>query len=513
MPQIKLPQSAANAIVRRWLKKPGEAIAKGDLLLELESEQGLVQVESPVAGKLLAAIAAVGKPLGADAALADVAEGAAQATAPLPAPTAAGPKPANAATAPPGGKVIPILMPKAGQSMEEGTIVKWHVQPGAQISKGQVIFEVETDKATMDVEATDSGRLAKIVLPEGGVLPVLQPVAFLADNDADVEAFLAAGGGGATSAGATQDSPQQRHRGTEARRHEGEAPPAVVTEGGRVKASPAAREIAAEKGIDLAAVGAGSGPGGRILSTDVQQYTSSTRAASPASRVPPASPAAVGAVRKKLSKMRRAIAENLLISKQTIPHFYIRTTINAEPLYAFYQGEKAKYQCSINDVVVLACSRLLMEFPAVRSRIERDEIIEFPSANVGVAVGLDEGLAVPVLLNVQNMSLQQIGSETKRIANAARSGKLENVGQGVFTITNLGMFGVEEFAAIVNPPEAAILAVGAIREQVIVSGGMMRPGKVMTMTFSCDHRIVDGMLAANFMKRLKEMLENPASIA
>jgi pyruvate dehydrogenase E2 component (dihydrolipoamide acetyltransferase) len=366
-----------------------------------------------------------------------------------------------------------------------------------------VIFEIETDKATLEVEAVDEGRLARIVLPEGGCVAVLEPVAYLADNDADVNAFIAGQGtaGGETPAVAVETAAAQP------------STPAVtapaVSEAGRVKASPAARKIAGERGIDLATVATGSGPGGRIISTDIPATGTAKR------EEVKVIPVAQGeAVRKKMSGMRKAIARNLLASKQNIPHFYIRATVAADQLFSFYQQEKTKYPCSLNDVVVMGCARTIQEFPGFRSRIDKDkeEIIEFPNSNIGIAVGMDEGLVVPVLVGAEALSLQQIGSETKRLATAARSGKIEGMGKGVFTITNLGMFGVEEFAAIINPPEAAILAVGAAREAVIVSGGAMRPGRVMTMTLSCDHRVVDGMLAAKFMARLKEILENPQQL-
>jgi pyruvate dehydrogenase E2 component (dihydrolipoamide acetyltransferase) len=284
----------------------------------------------------------------------------------------------------------------------------------------------------------------------------------------------------------------------------------ATSEGGRVKASPAARKIAKERGVDLAAVANGSGPGGRILSTDVP-----AAGAAPAAHRPAPAPMPVVSgegVRKRMSNMRKAIARNLLASKQNIPHFYIKTSINADPLYRFYKQEKAKYPCSVNDVVVLACAKAIQEFPAFRSQMDNDAIVEFANSNIGVAVGMDEGLVVPVLIGAEQMNLEQVSSETKRVANAARGGKIEGMGKGIFTITNLGMFGVEDFSAIINPPEAAILAVGAIREQVIVSEGAMKPGRVMTMTLSADHRIIDGMLAAKFMARLKEMLENPSTL-
>jgi pyruvate dehydrogenase E2 component (dihydrolipoamide acetyltransferase) len=214
-----------------------------------------------------------------------------------------------------------------------------------------------------------------------------------------------------------------------------------------------------------------------------------------------------------MSQMRRAIAKNLLLSKQTIPHFYVRLTIDADPLFAFYQAEKTRYPVSLNDVVVMACAKTIMEFPAFRSRLENEEIVESPSANIGVAVAMDDGLIVPVVMSAERLSLRQIAGETKRIAAAAKSGKIEGMGSGVFTITNMGMFGVEEFGAIINPPEAAILAVGTAREAVVVKDGAMRAGRVMTMTLSADHRLIDGATAAKFLARLKLILESPSQLA
>ena len=211
-----------------------------------------------------------------------------------------------------------------------------------------------------------------------------------------------------------------------------------------------------------------------------------------------------------MPKMRRAIGLNLQRSKQTVPHFYARLTINADPLFAHYREQKPRTNCTLNDCVVLAVGRAMAEFPAVRSQIDGDEIVEYPHANVGIAVGVDEGLIVPVVLNVDQLTLAPLAVETKRVVENGRKGKLENIGQGNFTITNLGMFGVEEFSAIINPPESAILAVSAVRETVIVENGTMRPGRVMTMTLSADHRVVDGLAAAKFLARLKEILENPS---
>jgi len=510
MPTITLPQigKATVGTVRRWRKKTGEVVHKGDIILEIETDDGLVEVESPIDGTLGQILVGEGKTAAIKTPIAVIGED--RSAPPCSSVNAENDaKPAvkevkvSSVKPVPAGKVIPIVMPKAGQSMEEGTLVKWHVQPGASIQKGQVIFEIETDKATMDVEATDSGRLSRIVLAEGQITKVLEPVAYLADNDADVDAFVAEGTGKSDQA-------------TERRSDEGQivhsvaAARAVVGEGGRVKASPAARKVAGERGVDLAAVGLGSGPGGRILSMDVPL----AGPAAPTAAAPAAVPVAngEGVTRRKMSKMRRAIAENLALSKRTIPHFYIRATVNAEPLMSFYQGEKAKYPCSINDVVVMACAKAIREFALLRSRIEGDEIVQFEEVNIGIAVGMEEGLVVPVVVNADQKSLKELGVESKRIATSAKAGKIEGMGKGLFTITNMGMLGVEEFGAIINPPESAILAVGAVREDVIVSGGTLRLGKVMTLTLSVDHRVIDGMLAARFIARLKELLEWPAQM-
>jgi len=405
-----------------------------------------------------------------------------------------------------GGVVKPILMPLAGQTMEEGTIVKWRVQPGEVISVGDIIFEVETDKATVEVEAVDSGRLARIVVPEGQAVAALSPVAYLAENDADVDAYLAREAGGHSAAAAADQTPESAPGETPKPAVETpavEAPPPAIQarpagprEGG-IKASPAARRIARERGIDLASIASGSGPGGRIVTADLEK-TQAT-AAEP--------------VRRKMSPMRKAIARNVLASKQGIPHFYMQLTVDAGPLVWFYQQQKANTGCTINDCIVLACGRVLREFPALRSRVEGDEILQIPTANIGIAVGMDDGLVVPVIIGVDRMSLAQLTRERKRIVEAARRRKIENMGQGVMTISNLGMYGVEQFVGIINPPEAALLAVGAVREDVIVRDGAIRAGKVMTMTLSADHRVVDGMLASRFLAGLREILEDPAQLA
>jgi len=393
-----------------------------------------------------------------------------------------------------------ITMPQAGQSMEEGTILRWLKQEGDSVIRGEILLEVDTDKATVEVEASESGVLRKILCPEGATVPVLAPIAVIAGAGEDVRSEVAAAkaeldaalGGPPISRAAPSAQPAPAD------------PEAAALPGasgaGSVKASPAARRFGRELGVDLRTIQSGTGPYGRILSSDVIQAASQP------------SPAA-GAVRRPLAGRQRAIARAMQAAKQSIPHFYMKLTIDAGPLYAFYCREKAAYHCTINDIVTLACARAVKEFPAFRSRIEgEDEVAEYPAASIGVAVGMDEGLVVPVVIGAESMSLRQMAAETARIVEAARSGEVVAMGQGVFTISNLGGFGVEEFTAIINPPESGILAVGAIRETVIVKDSGMRPGRVMTMTLSADHRLIDGLMAARFLNRLKEQLEAPEEL-
>jgi pyruvate dehydrogenase E2 component (dihydrolipoamide acetyltransferase) len=510
MPTLTLSQAgktASSATILRWRKKVGDPVSKAEVLLEIETDEGRAEIESPLEGTLTEVLVPAGQTIAVGSPLAVIGSAIAVQTAnSAPQPKA---NPVSNTTNP-AGKVTPILMPKAGQSMEEGVIVKWHVQPGAVVQKGAVIFEIETDKATMEVEAVDSGRLARIVVDDGGNSSVLQPVAYLADNDADVDNFLAVQGGGATPATTISSSAPAMDAQKEAAVV---LTPAEITSTGRVKASPAARKLAREQGVDLARIAQGSGPGGRILSIDVPPVGE----VKPAPAAAPATPVIqgelpTGVVRKRMSGMRKAIARNLTLSKTTIPHWYITSRINAGALMAFYKSQKAKFGCSVNDVIVMACARAIMEFPAMHSRVDGETLLEFPGANIGVAVGLEEGLVVPVVMNAERLTLEQLTAETKRLANQARAGKIENMGQGIFTISNLGMYGVDEFIAIVNPPEAAILAVSTVREDVIVKDGAIRAGQTMNLTLSSDHRLIDGTLGAQFMARLKALLENPIQL-
>jgi pyruvate dehydrogenase E2 component (dihydrolipoamide acetyltransferase) len=348
----------------------------------------------------------------------------------------------------------------------------------------------------MEVEAINAGRLARIVVNEGQSVPVKTSVAYLADSDADVDAYIASQAAQSEPSQKTTQPAQTQSVVSQASATQ--KTPAAVSDTGRVKASPAARRLAEEKGVNLASVGAGSGPGGRVLSTDVASADVSA--------------ASGEMLRHPLSRMRKAISQNLAYSKQNIPHFYMKLVVEAQPLFNLYKQLKQQYPYSVNDFVVLACAKAIRQFAAFRSQYANGEILENPFVNIGIAVGTDNGLTVPVLLNVDQMNLQQLSVRTKQMAENARNGKVESVGQGVFTITNMGMFGVEEFFAIINPPESAILAVGAIYEGIKVENGAVCPTRLMTLCLSMDHRVIDGVAAAQFMAALKQMLEKPESL-
>jgi len=495
--EIQMPQagqSMEEGTIVRWLKNEGDKVHAKDILFEVETDKAVVEVEAGHDGILRKIIIPVGQmvPIRTRVGLIGDANEPVPADAGSPVPAVhMAPAAAPAAVEPvvmTGGSLTDVLMPQAGQSMEEGTIVRWLKNEGDKVQAKDILLEVETDKAVVEVEAGHEGTLRKIIIPAGTTVPIRTRIALIGDAGTVIPATVSV-----------------------------PVPVSATAATGPVKASPAARRIAGERGIDLSSVGPGTGPNGRIISRDLPAQSAQVKPAlntGGTPSVPSTAPAAISGQtsRRRLSPMRRAVARNLLASKQTIPHFYMQLTVNAAPMAELQKAEKNKYQCSINDFVTKACAVAIREFPAFRSRIENDEMVEFNDINIGIAVGMEEGLVVPVILEADLLSIKALAAETRRLAQSAKTGKIENMGKGVFTITNLGMFGIEQFTAIVNPPEAAILAVGAMRETVVVQDGAMWAGKVMTVTLSADHRVVDGLPAAKFMARLKELLETPAQL-
>ena len=393
-------------------------------------------------------------------------------------------------------------MPALSPSMTEGVLAKWHKKVGDTIKPGEVIAEVETDKATMDLEAYDKGTILLIAAPEGSKVPVNGRIAVVGEPGEKVDAV-------------SSSSPTPASTSPEAKTVTQTAA-VVVSATGRVKISPLAKKIANEKGVDVTRV-AGSGPGGRIVRRDVEaaQGGGSVRSAA---GIFGGKPIAQDGVRP-VSQMRAAIARRLVESKTTAPHFYVEREVDAAPLAKLrasanvaleMAGEKLKL--SVNDFVLKAAVEALRRVPAVNSSWEGASIRQHGAVHLAFAVALPDGLITPVIRNAHAKDFRTIAREAKELGAKAKAGKLqpEEYTGGTFTVSNLGMIGVERFSAILNPPQAAILAVGAtVKKPVVASNGAIVPGERMSLTVSADHRVVDGLMAGEFLKALVEVLESP----
>ncbi len=410
---------------------------------------------------------------------------------------------------------IKIEMPKLSDTMEEGVIAKWNVKEGDKIEAGDIIAEVETDKATMDVEAFDAGIMLKIIPGEGDAVPLGGLIAVIGEEGEDISALLSDGDSSSEAKEAPASSEPEKETAIEAK----ETTTAnSSSDSDRVKASPLAKKIAEDKGIDLSKVN-GSGPDGRIVKKDVEDFkaTSSKEAKSSISAAPlRTSFKSLESREVKVSQMRKVIARRLSESKFTNPHFYETVDVDMKSAIAARSSMNAAndVKISFNDIVVKACAVALTRHQAINSSWNDDVIVEHADVNIAVAVAIDEGLMTPVINHVDQKGFLQISSETRELAGLARDRKLapEQMEGSTFTISNLGMFGIEEFTAIINPPNACILAVGAIRDVPVVENGAVVPGKRMKITLSSDHRIVDGAKAAKFLNEVRTLLENPISM-
>ena len=407
-----------------------------------------------------------------------------------------------------------IVMPKLGLTMESGAISAWLVEEGQEVQKGQALLEIATDKVTMEVEAQADGILRKILVPVGQEVPVSTTIGVIAAADEDIDSYVVAAPSDPVPAAAPSDSapPATPIPAPPTPAAPTPAPPTPApsadSDGRRPhKTSPKARKMAAEHGLDLAGVN-GSGPGGRIVSADVLALVEQDRLAP----VPtPAAPVAEGLI--ELSRAEQVAAERLTASYQQIPHIHISMDVSAVWLQQFRTGYQLEgKKISFNDLIVKATARTLSEFPRVNSLEEGGHFRYASQINIGVAVAADQGLVVPVIHDAAEKTVEEIALEGTRLIDAARRGELgpDDMLGGTFTISNLGMFGVSRFTAIINPPQVAILAVGAIENRVVASGAdafAVRPQ--LTLTLAADHRVVDGALAARFLARLKEVLETP----
>lgn len=407
-------------------------------------------------------------------------------------------------------------MPKLSDTMTEGTITRWRKKKGDTVEMGDILAEVETDKATMEMEAFDDGVLHEIYVADGGKAKVGDPVALiLAEGETPESAGKTpAAKNDLTTSGGKDAAPA-------AAAPAAKAAPAEDSDS-RVKASPLARKIAKEKGISLGSV-KGSGPGGRIVVKDLEGGSAAPApaAAAPAPAAAPAIQATAGASDTKvpLSGMRRTIAERLVASKQQNPHFYLSVEVDAGPLMKLRtdlnKANEAAGQpkLTVNDFVLLAISRAAAAHPYVNASWGGDSIIQYASVNISVAVAVDDGLVTPVIRNAAKLSLKEISASVKDLAARARTKKLkpEEYQGGTITVSNLGAYGVEQFYAIVNPPQAAIVAVGAIVKKPVVNAkDEIVVGQRMVVSLSGDHRVVDGAVGAEFLSTLRKLIENPA---
>jgi len=433
---------------------------------------------------------------------------------------------------------IVIDMPKLSDTMEEGTISKWNIKEGDSVKSGDVIAEVETDKATMDVEAFDDGVVLKILAKEGEAVPLGGKMVILGEKGEDISALL--GDSSDAGSGKSEEPPKTEKKKPSAEQkdfdplfgeindkdsasadateadHSDEEPSPEDDE--RIKASPLARIMAKEKGLNLSDI-KGSGPNGRIIKIDVESFK--TAAAAPKSEAKPVSAMPSFEITTedkevKISQMRKVIAKRLAESKFTNPHFYETIDIDMKRAIEARQAMNAAgdVKISFNDLVVKACAKALRLHPKMNSSWLGDVIKEHGGVHVAVAVAIEDGLVTPVIRNADVKGLAQISAETKQLAGRARDKKLqpEDWEGSTFTISNLGMFGIEEFTAIINPPNAAILAVGAIRDVPVVENGQVVPGKRMKVTLSSDHRVVDGATCAEFLSTVRRFLENPTTM-
>ena len=445
-----------------------------------------------------------------------------------------------------------ILMPKMSDTMEEGVIASWLKKVGDTVESGDILAEVETDKATMELESYEDGTLLYIGVEEGGAVPVDGVIAVIGEEGADYEKLLKSRSGkkakkeeGADSeAKSSSDKEAPEASSEEAESDEKDAPayaPSRSTNGsssdasadsqtdGRVKASPLAKKMAEEKGYDLSSI-EGSGENGRIVKRDVEDYQPSAKpeaapkeekkAASPDAPAAPISlPQVVGEEsfeEVKVSQMRKAIARRLAESKFGAPHFYLTMEINMDRAVAARASinEYSPVKISYNDIIIKAVAAALRQHPKLNVSWQGDTMRLNQHIHIGVAVAVDEGLLVPVIRFADNKSLAHIATEVKELAGKAKNKKLQPQEQegGTFAVSNLGMFGIEEFTAIINPPNSCILAVGGIKETPIVKDGAIVPGHMMKVTLSCDHRTVDGALGAAFLQTLKAFIEEPLRI-
>lgn len=410
---------------------------------------------------------------------------------------------------------IEILMPALSPTMTEGNLVKWLKKEGDVVKSGDIIAEIETDKATMEVDTPDEGRMGKILVPEGteGV-QVNQVIALLLEEGEDSSALENLKTAPAPEQAKKPDAPQPAPASQPALKV---APSQAETSGGRVFATPLARRLSENAGLNIQSI-SGSGPHGRVVKADVEQALSQSN---PVPLLRPVTAASLLSGYEPtydvlpVSNMRKVIAKRITEAKQTVPHFYLTVDCDIDRLVKAREQINAKangaYKLSVNDFVIKACALALKQVPESNASWIDDQIYQYKSADVAVAVAIEGGLITPVIRQAEIKGLIDISREMKELAARAREGKLkpEEFQGGTFSLSNLGMYGITQFSAIINPPQGCILAVGAGEERPVVRNGLLTTAMMMTCTLSVDHRVVDGAVGANFLKAFKDLIENP----
>lgn len=561
----RLSDTMTEGVIAAWHKKIGDQVSKGDLLAEVETDKATMELESYKDGTLLHIgggdgskiqvndlLAIIGKPgedissllNGGGSAAPEAAAAPAEAQKEEPkkeeAKPAEAPKASSAAIDLSKEESV-ILMPRLSDTMTEGVIAEWHKKVGDQVSKGDLLAEVETDKATMELESYKNGTLLYIGAQKGDKVPVNSLLCVVGEKDkVDLDKIIAAAAGGGADAAPAESTQADKEVITpaesggeqlavETNRSDKAVPPPTnqpvepaKAENGRLVASPLAKKLAAEKGFDIGQI-TGSGDGGRIVKKDVDSFVPAAKQAEqpksaekPAAASPAKSQAPAGVVsfdEVPVSQMRKVIAKRLSESLFTAPHFFITMSIDMDSAVASRAklNEVSKVKISFNDFVLKAVAVALKQHPKVNSSWLGDKIRYNHHINIGVAVAVDEGLLVPVVRFADTKTLSQIAAEVKDFAQKAKDKKLQPADWegSTFTISNLGMFGVDEFTAIINPPDSCILAIGGISQVPVVKNGAVVPGNVMKVTLSCDHRVVDGATGAAFLQTIKSLLEEP----
>lgn len=538
----RLSDTMEEGVVAKWLKKVGDKIEEGDILAEIETDKATMEFESFYEGTLLHIGIEEGDGAPVDSLLAIIGEEGEDISAYLSGDSGASkseakedkkeePKsdaPKEEDTEAPKDEipedVVVVTMPRLSDTMEEGTVATWLKKEGDEVEEGDILAEIETDKATMEFESFYNGVLLHIGVGEGQTTPVDEVLAIIGPKGTDVEAVLATlKGGGSTSVPASE-AKKDTEKPAAQEKEEQTKSTAESTAGGRVFASPLAKKIAEEKGIDLSKV-KGSGENGRIVKKDVENYTPAAEApqakAAPASETTTAAKPFVPAgeehvEERKNSQMRKTIARRLGESKYSAPHYYLTIEVDMTTAMAsrVQINSLPDIKVSFNDMIVKACAMALKKHPQVNTTWKDDVTLYNHHVHIGVAVAVDEGLLVPVLKFADQMSLTQIGGNVKDLAGKARNKKItpQEMEGSTFTVSNLGMFGIQEFTSIINQPNSAILSVGAIVEKPVVKNGEIVVGHTMKLTLACDHRTVDGATGAQFLQTLQAFIENPVTM-